>query len=143
MTALTYGSDWNGHAFGTWPIRPPAPCGLCGQPGRPYLAGHRCDTHRPGGPPAATHPIDRPAAAGVSALEHAQRQWPGARRCAATDSRQQAVCPYPVDPANSDEAMHTWCEPGARRGLEAARLHVARQRSAAARAALAARGDAA
>jgi len=135
MTTLTYASGWNGATFPHWPIRPPAPCGLCGQPGRPYPRGHRCDAHRPGGPVPPTWPIERPAGAGVSALEHAQRQWPGARRCAATDAQQRPVCPWPLDPANEHHAMHAWCAPGAARELAAARLYVERQRSAAARAA--------
>lgn len=142
MTGLIYASGWDGRVFPSWPVRPPAPCGICGQPGRPYLPGHRCDTHRLGTdtPPAA--PSVPPPALPASALDHAHRRWPGARRCATTDDRQRPVCPYPLDPANGDHAMHGCCDPVTQPDLAAARHAEARRRSAPARAAVAAKGAA-
>jgi hypothetical protein len=133
---------WGGQRFTDWPPRPAPACGTCGAPGHPYPAGARCDTHRPGGPPPTVYPLPRPPAA-EGALDRARRRWPAAPACAATDHRGQPACLYPLDPANGDEVMHQSCTAEYRRYVAAMRLVEERRRSEPARAALAARGDAA
>lgn len=135
VTGLVYASGWDGHAFPTWPVRPPAPCGICGQPGRPYLAGARCDNHRPGGPVPPVYPLSQTAGTGARALDHARERWPAAPACAPAGDRPRPACPYPLDPANGDHPQHVCCDPAAQRDLAAARHADARRRSAAARAA--------
>lgn len=137
MTGLVYASGWDGRAFPSWPVRPPAACGTCGQPGRPYLPGPRCDTHRPGGPVLPVYPLDRPAGTGIRALDHARERWPTAPQCAPAGDQTRAACPYPLDPANGDHPQHVCCDPAAQRDLAAARHVEARRRSAPARAAAA------
>lgn len=139
MTTV-YASGWDGRTFPRWPIRPAPACGICDQPGRPYLAGPRCDRHSPGGPPPQTYPINRPATSTGYALDHAHAALPGERRCAAVDSRGRFVCPYPLDPANGDEHTHMACALGWSRVLADVRAHGVRQHTDAARAAVAGRG---
>lgn len=134
MTGLVYASGWDGRAFPSWPVRPPAACGICGRPSRLYLPGPRCDTHRPGGPVPPVHPIGRDGSTGARALDRAREQWPAAPACAPGD-RQHTACPYPLDPANGDHPQHVCCDPATQRDLAAARHGEARRRSAPARAA--------
>ncbi len=129
MTALTYASGWDGHTFPRWPIRPPRPCTVCGHSGRPYLAGPRCDDHRPG-PPPQTYPVQRPTGIGEYALDRAWAQHRDGRRCAATDRTGRFACPYPLDPANGDEATHMWCSAADRPLLAAHRLAEGRRATA-------------
>jgi hypothetical protein len=138
MTALVYASGWDGRAFTRWPVRPAPPCAVCGQPGSPYLRGPRCDRHRPRAAAIAIRPVRRPTSATEHALDRARRQHPGARSCAAVDRAGRPTCPYPLDPANGDEAWHMACEPGFARVLADVRAHNVRRQSAAARAAVAA-----
>lgn len=74
----------------------------------------------------------------MNALDHAHATWPGARRCAAVDSRGRFTCPYPMDPANGDEPWHMACAPDFARVLAEVHAWGVRGHTDAARAAVAA-----